>query len=420
MDPDDDVQPDIQSVQMRQELRRRVRAEHLDPRDGQPQSASGGRHSRRDLEQRSAEQRTEAPRPRLDYVPRHAVSTPGPSAVSADALTEQFQMDIDQAGPTMRAGVESSGPQPQQSGPQPAVPRVPTGRPGSNPRTTGATVWARNMPPVPTVPPATGLVGPGVSGPGGSGPRRPVDGPGGSGPGLAARGRGAAVEGPRIADPTANEVTGSIERITDDAGPATQPNTSAQASIVTSSASVKEASAKDEAAAALTAAGAAVTASAVSGTGATQTSAASSGASKGSSAVESSGPIESSGRTEDLPPGKRVRVVLSQRKGGNPRPVRTVVDIQELTQVGELLSASLIRSQLALALRIGGVITIALGSLPAIFVIFPVLGRVEFFGVRLPWLLLGVLSYPFMLALGYMHARSAERLEQVFADHIQS
>jgi hypothetical protein len=127
--------------------------------------------------------------------------------------------------------------------------------------------------------------------------------------------------------------------------------------------------------------------------------------------VESS-PVESS--------GKRVRVVLSQRKGTATRPVRTVVDIQELTQVGELLSASLIRSQLALALRIGGVITIALGSLPAIFVIFPVLGRFEVFGVRVPWLLLGVLAYPFMLALGHMHARAAERLEQVFADHIQA
>ncbi|MDQ2709742.1 MAG: hypothetical protein M3Z25_19880, partial [Actinomycetota bacterium] len=123
---------------------------------------------------------------------------------------------------------------------------------------------------------------------------------------------------------------------------------------------------------------------------------------------------------ETLPPGKRVRVVLSQRKGTPPRPVRTVVDMQELTQVGALLSASLIRSQLNLAVRIGGIATIALGSLPAIFTIFPVLGRVELFGLRLPWLLLGGLSYPFMLLLGYLHARSAERLEQVFADHIQN
>ena len=118
-------------------------------------------------------------------------------------------------------------------------------------------------------------------------------------------------------------------------------------------------------------------------------------------------------------PGKRERVVLSQRKG-QTRPVRTVVDVQELTQVGEVLSSSLIRSQLALALRIGGIALITLGSLPAMFVIFPVLGRFELFGLRLPWLLLGVLAYPFLLALGWWYARSAERLEQVFADHIQN
>jgi hypothetical protein len=121
---------------------------------------------------------------------------------------------------------------------------------------------------------------------------------------------------------------------------------------------------------------------------------------------------------ESGPPGKRVRVVLSQRKG-QARPVRTVVDVRELTQVGEVLSSSLIRSQLGLALRIGGIALIVLGALPAMFAIFPVLGRIELFGMRLPWLLLGVLAYPFLFALGWMYSRSAERLEQVFADHIQ-
>jgi hypothetical protein len=143
--------------------------------------------------------------------------------------------------------------------------------------------------------------------------------------------------------------------------------------------------------------------------------------------AERSQPIEVP-RAEPEPPappppeparGKRVRVVLSARKG-KTRPVRTVVDVQELTQVGEVLSSSLIRSQLALALRIGGIALITLGSLPAMFVIFPVLGRFELFGLRLPWLLLGVLAYPFLLSLGWWYARSAERLEQVFADHIQN
>jgi hypothetical protein len=123
--------------------------------------------------------------------------------------------------------------------------------------------------------------------------------------------------------------------------------------------------------------------------------------------------------TEPMPSGKRVRVVLSQRKG-HARPVRTVIDVQELTEVGEVLTTSLIRSQLGLALRIGGLALLGLGVLPAAFYLFPDLGRFELFGLRLPWLLLGVVAYPFMVLLGWMYARAAEKLEQIFADHIQS
>lgn len=117
--------------------------------------------------------------------------------------------------------------------------------------------------------------------------------------------------------------------------------------------------------------------------------------------------------------GKRVRVVLSQRKS-QARPVRTVVDVQELTEVGQMLASSLIRSQLSLALRIGGIAVLALGVLPTAFYLAPDLGRFELFGLRLPWLLLGVVAYPFMLLLGWLYSRSAEKLEQIFADHIQN
>jgi hypothetical protein len=130
-------------------------------------------------------------------------------------------------------------------------------------------------------------------------------------------------------------------------------------------------------------------------------------------------PAPDEAKAEPTPSGKRVRVVLSQRKG-QVRPVRTVVDVQELTHVGEVLSASLIRSQLALALRIGAVALLGLGVLPIAFYLVPDLGRFELFGLRLPWILLGGLAYPFMVALGYLYVRSAEKLEQIFADHIQS
>jgi hypothetical protein len=122
---------------------------------------------------------------------------------------------------------------------------------------------------------------------------------------------------------------------------------------------------------------------------------------------------------QDTQPGKRVRVVLSQRRSQSARPVRTVVDVREVTQVGEVLSSSLIRSQLALALRIAAIALLGLGALPAMFFYVPRLGAIEVFGVRLPWLLLGFVVYPFLLLLGWMYVRSADKLEQIFADHIQ-
>ncbi|GAA4544674.1 hypothetical protein [Pseudonocardia xishanensis] len=115
---------------------------------------------------------------------------------------------------------------------------------------------------------------------------------------------------------------------------------------------------------------------------------------------------------------RRVRVVLSERKGV-ARTVRTVVDVQEGTAVGELLRANLIRGQLAVALRVGVVALLVLGLMPMLFAFYPEVGRMEVLGLRLPWLLLGVLVYPFLLGLGWWHTKAAEKVEQNFADHVQ-
>jgi hypothetical protein len=115
---------------------------------------------------------------------------------------------------------------------------------------------------------------------------------------------------------------------------------------------------------------------------------------------------------------RRVRVVLAERKGV-ARPVRTVVDIQEGTGVGELLRSNLIGSQLAVALRFAVGAGLTLGLLPLLFAFFPEIGLIDVFGLRLPWLLLGFLVYPFLLGLGWWHTRTAERVEQNFADHVQ-
>ncbi|QJY45656.1 hypothetical protein [Pseudonocardia broussonetiae] len=117
-------------------------------------------------------------------------------------------------------------------------------------------------------------------------------------------------------------------------------------------------------------------------------------------------------------PLRRVKVTLSERRN-QAHPVRTVVDIQEGGAVGELLRSNLIGSQLTVALRFALFAALTLGLLPLAFAVFPEIGRTEVFGLRLPWLLLGVLVYPFLLGLGWWHTRTAERVEQNFADHVQ-
>jgi hypothetical protein len=40
-------------------------------------------------------------------------------------------------------------------------------------------------------------------------------------------------------------------------------------------------------------------------------------------------------------------------------------------------------------------------------------------GVRLPWIMLGVLVYPFLFLVAWRYSRLADRVEQNFADHVQ-
>jgi hypothetical protein len=123
--------------------------------------------------------------------------------------------------------------------------------------------------------------------------------------------------------------------------------------------------------------------------------------------------------TEPAEPGStRVRVVLAERKGV-ARPVRTIKEVQEGTPVGELLRRDLIRSQLRVTLRFAALTALVLGALPAVFALLPEVGRLHVLGVRLPWLLLGLLMYPFLVGVAWRYIRVADRVEQNFADHVQ-
>ena len=106
---------------------------------------------------------------------------------------------------------------------------------------------------------------------------------------------------------------------------------------------------------------------------------------------------------------QRERVVLAHRRGA--RMVRTRVEVQEQTQVGDALVRGLVRAQLGLALRLAAVVVCA---------VFPDLGAVTVFGVRLNWLVLAVLVYPLLYGVGRLYVRLAEQAERDFVGVVDS
>jgi hypothetical protein len=112
-------------------------------------------------------------------------------------------------------------------------------------------------------------------------------------------------------------------------------------------------------------------------------------------------------------PPARVRVTGPPRRTHSP--LARTGDIDEQTALGEVYLGSLLREQLALAVRILGVLALSVGSLPLVFHLFPGLADVHLVGLPLAWLLLGVLVYPWLVLLGLRYVRRAERNEHDFA-----
>jgi hypothetical protein len=117
-------------------------------------------------------------------------------------------------------------------------------------------------------------------------------------------------------------------------------------------------------------------------------------------------------------PGKRERIVLAERRRTR-RVVRTLAEVEEQTGVGEVLVRQLIHAQLMLAMRLGLLTVAVLGAIPLAFALLPSLGTVSIGGLRLPWLLLGLLVYPFLLGVGWCYNRTADRNEQDFTELVE-
>lgn len=108
----------------------------------------------------------------------------------------------------------------------------------------------------------------------------------------------------------------------------------------------------------------------------------------------------------------RERVVLAQRRGA--RMVRTRVEVQEQTGVGDALVRGLVRAQLGLALRIAVSVTALIVAIPLVGTIVPALTEVTLFGIRLHWLVLGALLYPLLYGAGRLYVHLSEQAERDF------
>ena len=118
-------------------------------------------------------------------------------------------------------------------------------------------------------------------------------------------------------------------------------------------------------------------------------------------------------------PAGRVRVTnpLTSAPAHVRRSVRQEID--ESTGIGEIYMRSLIRSQLRAAIAVALTLVLSVGALPLTFMAFDTVTEFRVLGVPAPWLILGVLVYPGLLALGWVYVRQAERAERDFAELVQ-
>jgi hypothetical protein len=94
-------------------------------------------------------------------------------------------------------------------------------------------------------------------------------------------------------------------------------------------------------------------------------------------------------------------------------------EIGEQTELGELYLNALVRAQRRLAVSVCATAAVVLGGLPVLFDLVPATGSFDVLGLPLPWLLLGLLAYPFMIVLAWRAVVGAERNEHEFAELVQ-
>src|SRR5262249_27195885 len=111
---------------------------------------------------------------------------------------------------------------------------------------------------------------------------------------------------------------------------------------------------------------------------------------------------------------ERERVVLADIARERGADGQTRIELRDQTGVGDARLRGLLLPKLILSLRLSAGVVIGLGGLPLLFAVAPTVAALRPFGVSLPWLLLGVAAYPFLVVVGWAYVALTERTERDF------
>ena len=94
-------------------------------------------------------------------------------------------------------------------------------------------------------------------------------------------------------------------------------------------------------------------------------------------------------------------------------------ELAERTPVGDAYLRSMMRSQLALALRLLVILISILAGVPLLFLLEPQLRTYRVAGVPIGWLIIGGAFYPLFTIFAGVYVRRAERNESEFIELVK-
>ncbi|HEY0530957.1 MAG TPA: hypothetical protein VGD29_05085 [Actinoplanes sp.] len=110
---------------------------------------------------------------------------------------------------------------------------------------------------------------------------------------------------------------------------------------------------------------------------------------------------------------ERVRVVHPRTEAASRAPAAAPARVPGgSTDVDDVSIRSLIRGQARIAALVTAATAVLLGGLATLGAFWPASGRTKL----VPWLVLGVLVYPVLIALAWYAVRQTERNEDAFRD----